>query len=54
MKFDINFLGQLNNLIRERREELRGTQTPDSIGKIKDIWLAITKPSWEQKISEKI
>ena len=49
-----NFLGQLNNLIRERREELRGTHPPDSTGNIKDIWLAITQPSWEQKISEKI
>ena len=54
VKFDINFLGQLNNLIRERREELRGTHPPDSTGNIKDIWLAITQPSWEQKISEKI
>ena len=42
VKFDINFLGQLNNLIRERRKELRGTHPPDSIVKIKDMWLAIT------------
>ena len=54
VKFDINFLGQPNNLIRERRKELRGTHPPDSIVKIKDIWSAITQPSWEQKISEKI
>ena len=37
VKFDIHFLGQLNNLIRERREALRGTHPPVNIGKLKDI-----------------
>ena len=54
VKFDIHFPGQLSNLIRERREALRGTHPPINMGKIKDMWLAITQPSWEQKISEKI
>ena len=54
MKFDIHSLGQLNNLIRERREALRGTNPPINMGKIKDMWLAITQPSWEQQISKKI
>ena len=38
------------NLMRERREALLGLRPAVSIGQIKDIWLAITQLSWEQRI----
>ena len=41
-------------LIRKRREDLRGPSPPVNTAKIKDIWLAIIQPSWEQQTSKKI